>query len=147
MSAEQNRDLAFRGLDAINRQDVAGLDAVFSPAWAAEIRGWLPAGGAAWHGHRLEMIDLIADDERVWCRLRATGAHNSAGAGIAATDEGGSISGVWFLRIAHDKITAFEWLFDELGLLRQLGMSITPPPAGHPLPGGARLARSQLTAW
>ncbi len=109
MSAESNRDLAFHCVDAINRRDTAGLEAVFSPAWAAEIRGWSHAGGFDWRGRRLEVVDLIADDERVWCRLRA--------------GETWSISGVWFLRIAHDKIVAFEWLFDELGLLRQLGVS------------------------
>ena len=36
MSAEQNKDLAFRGLDAINRHDVAGLDAIALDAVTAD---------------------------------------------------------------------------------------------------------------
>lgn len=147
MSAERNKDLAYRCLDAINRRDAAGLESAFSPAWAAEIRGWLSATGAACHGHRLEVVDLIADDERVWCRLRATGVHNVAWAGIAATDTGWSISGVWFLRVAQGKVVTFEWLFDETSLLRQHGASIIPPSAGHPLPAAARLSWSRPTAW
>ena len=41
ISIEQNRDLALKGFDAINKQDAMGLALIFSPKWAAEINGWL----------------------------------------------------------------------------------------------------------
>ncbi len=124
MSAEQNKDLAFRGLDAINRHDVAGLDAVFSPGWAVEIQSWFSTIDAVWTSHRMEMVDLIAADNRVWCRLRASGIHSGAWSGLPATGRPWTTTGIWFLRIAGGKIVEFEWLFDDFGLLRQLGATI-----------------------
>ncbi len=129
MSIEQNRDLAFRGFDAINRQDAANLTAVFSPKWAAEINGWFPRINATWAGHHVEVAELVAEGDKVWCRLRTSGTHSGEWAGIPATGKRWANTGLWFLRIVDGRIVEVEWLFDEIGLMRQLGVSITPVDA------------------
>lgn len=39
MTTESNKDLAMKAFDALNKQDAAGLEAVFSPKWAANSPG------------------------------------------------------------------------------------------------------------
>ena len=125
MSIEQNRDLAFKCFDAINRQDAGGLAAVLSPKWAEEIRGWFAEADAAWPRLWMDVVDTVAEGDRVWCRVRTSGTRGSCAGNPEARREWTSTS-VWFLRIADEKIVEVEWLFDELSLMRQFGAIITP---------------------
>ena len=49
--------------------------------------------------------------------------------GSTPTGEQWTNTGVLFFRFADSKIAEFEGLFDELGHLKQLGATITPPAA------------------
>lgn len=124
VTAERNKDLAFRCFAAINRRDGDGLNEVLSPKWAEEIRSWFSTSQVDWAGRWLEVVDAVAEGDRVWCRVRASGTQ-SYGRPEAVGRPWTSTS-VWFLRITDDKIVELEWLFDELGLMRQLGAIITP---------------------
>lgn len=124
MSAEQNKDLAFKCFAAINRRDGDGLNEVLSPKWAEEIRSWFSTPQVDWAGRWLEVVDAVAENDRVWCRVRASGTQC-----YGRTEASGrpwTSTSVWFLRITDDKIVELDWLFDELGLMRQLGAIITP---------------------
>jgi predicted ester cyclase len=127
LSAEQNKDLAIKCFTAIHRRDADGLNDVLSPKWADEIRSWFSTGRAAWAGHWLEVVDMVAEDDRVWCRLRASGTLRNERTESDPAGRPWTSTSVWFLRIANDKIIEMEWLFDELGPMRQLGDIITPP--------------------
>ena len=129
MSVERNKDIALQCFEAINKQDAAGLAVVFSPKWATEINGWFPKINATWAGHHVEVADLVAEGDKVWCRLRTRGTHSGEWQGIPATGKHWANTGLWFLRIVDDRIVEVEWLFEDVGLMRQLGATITPTVA------------------
>lgn len=128
MTTENNKDLAVKAFDALNKQDPAGLAAVFSPKWAAEFTRMLPGVYALWSGHHIELTDLIAEDDKVWCRLRTSGTHAGEWMGIPPTGRQWTNTGTWFFRVSDGRIVEVEWKMDELNLLRQLGATISPPP-------------------
>ena len=85
MSVDQNKDLVLSCFDAINKQDAAGLAAVFSSKWAAEINGRFPRVNAMWAGHHIEVADMVVEGDKMWCRLRIRGTHSGDWHGIPAT--------------------------------------------------------------
>ena len=70
---------------------------------------------------------MIAEGEKVWARVATRGGHSGEWEGIPPTGKQWTNTGVIFLRFVDGKIAAFEGLFDELGHLKQLGATITPP--------------------
>jgi len=71
--------------------------------------------------HRTK-VDAIAEGDRVVARYTVTGTHQGEFMGVPATGKKVSFSWITIYRIADGKI-AEEWLlFDQLGLLQQLGV-------------------------
>lgn len=88
----------------------------------------LPGIYSLWSGHRIEVADVIAEGDKVWCRLRTYGTHAGEWLGIPSTGRPWTNTGVWFFRISAGRIVEVEWKMDELNLLRQLGATFSPPP-------------------
>lgn len=126
MSSEENKAIAQRLFDALNRQDGAVIAEVMSPKWAAEITSWFPGLNARWPGHHIEVAEMVAQDDRVWCRLRTSAVSNGEWFGLQPNGKPWSNTGIWFLRLAEGRIIEIEWLFDELDLVRQFGGKVVP---------------------
>jgi predicted ester cyclase len=127
MSIEENRLLARRCFDELNRQfehpgvEAADLDEVLSPTWAAEFRSWLPSLNRLWPGHHIEVADMVAEGNMVWCRLVTSGTDRGVWEGIPANGWRWISGGVWYLTIVDRKIVDIEWTCDELSLVRKGG--------------------------
>ena len=66
--------------------------------------------------------DMIAEEDKVVVRFRASGTQKGAFLGIPPTEKPINITGVAIYRIAGGKITE-DWAFmDTLGVMRQLGI-------------------------
>ncbi len=128
MSTEVNKAIAQRCIDAINRQDVTAMGETMSPKWVAEVAGWFPGVNARWPGHHIEVAEMVAEGERVWCRLRTSALGQGEWMGLPATGKPWSNTGIWYLRIVDGKIIELESLFDELNLIRQYGGQVAPAP-------------------
>jgi predicted ester cyclase len=128
MGAEQNKDIARRFVDAINKQDVATLESVAEgnlKAYGREIL--LPWLNETFPDHQMTIIDMIAEGDQVVARLQTSGGHGAEWRGIPATGRHFTNTGVYFLRIENDKVVNLEFLFDDLNLVDQLGGTIKPP--------------------
>lgn len=132
MSTEENKVIARTFLEMINEQDLAGYATVCSPevaeAWARDT----PKAYALWGTHHVDVTDMVAEGDKVWCRLATRGGHSGTWdgvpwQGVPPTGKPWTNSGIFFLRLANGKIVEQEGLFDELNLLKQLGATITPP--------------------
>lgn len=126
MTNDENKAIAQLCIDAINRQDVAAMGEVMSPKWAAEVASWFPGVNARWPGHHIEVADMVAEGDQVWCRLRTSALGQGEWLGLPATGKPWNNTGIWFLRIAGGQVIEIEGLFDEMNLMRQYGGKVVP---------------------
>lgn len=72
----------------------------------------------------LEIENIIAENEFVAVRFRATGTQKGTFLGIAPTGKFGSVSGLDFFRIENDRI-AEAWVhWDVITMLRDVGVEL-----------------------
>ena len=140
MSAEENKAIVRRindevwnkgNLDVID--ELIADDAVISVVGAPqEIRG--PAGfrefvtmyRTAFPDLRITVDEQIGEGDVVVNRWTATGTHEGDLMGIPATGKQATTAGVNINRISGGKLVQGWGLFDQLGLLQQLGAVSVP---------------------
>jgi len=79
---------------------------------------------------RMSFEDQIADGDRVVTRWTASGTHLGELNGIGATGRAANVSGVFIHRLADGQISESWSMFDQMGLLLQLGVIEFPAPDG-----------------
>ena len=77
----------------------------------------------------------IADGDTVVTRWTASGTHQGDFHGIAATGRSATVTGIFIHRLADAQIAETWTAFDQLGLLRQLGIAPVPATVSAPEPG------------
>ncbi len=134
MSIESNKQIVRRYQDAYNSNDLDALQNIMAEdVLTPTIIPGFPKGlEGAKAIHRKTLIgmpdahtridELIAEADRVVARHTLTGTHTGDFFGIPATGKEISVSGVYIVRIADDKIVEHWGIEDEAGLLRQLGV-------------------------
>ncbi|MBX0297939.1 ester cyclase [Haloarcula nitratireducens] len=70
--------------------------------------------------------DILADEELVAARWRVTGTHEGELEGIAPTGEDVEFPACGILRVEDEKIAEVWLIYDQLGLMQQLGV-VEPP--------------------
>jgi hypothetical protein len=126
MTNDENKAIAQKCIDTINRQDVPAMGEVMSPKWAAEVASWFPGVNARWPGHHIEVTDMMAEGDRVWCRLRTSAIASGEWLGLPPNGKAWTNSGVWFLHIVDGRVIELEGLFEELNLIKQHGGKVVP---------------------
>ena len=141
--AEDNKSIARRIFnDIINTGNVALADALYAPSYVyhgsggVELRG--PEGFkqlvgmylTAFPDVRLTIDDLIGEGDQVVVRWTARGTHLGDLTGIAPpTGRPISITGIIVMRFADGKVVEDFENFDELAMLRQIGVTTLPAAA------------------
>ena len=141
-SVDCARDVVARFLDAaFVRFDVADSSALVSADFVAHpwvafgampgpagIAAVLPAFAQAFSGVHAEVIDVLADGDRIGARYRYAGRHDGPLFGIAPTGRDFEIDGIAMLRIdERGRIAEFWREEDMLTLQRQLGLASMLP--------------------
>lgn len=76
---------------------------------------------------RVDAVQIVADCQLVAVRFRARGSNTGSGNGLPATGRSLDVQGITFFRIRDGQI-AEEWtVFDQYGMLEQLGMLPAAP--------------------
>jgi steroid delta-isomerase-like uncharacterized protein len=78
---------------------------------------------------RHDIHEVLPSGDRVTVRLVVHATHKGTYEGIAATGQRVNVGAIHILRVADGRIAEWWAAEDDLGLLRQIGMVITPPPA------------------
>ncbi len=101
------------------RQHISSLpEAVDRARWVEFVAGWQQA----YPDGRMEIDDLVADGDKVWCYWTSTGTHSAPYLGVPATGRRVCYQGVDIWRFTADGKVAETWAVpDVLTLLRQLG--------------------------
>ena len=141
MSAEENKAIARRGYEAINRNNLDALDEVVAPditdhdpapGQAPGLEGvkqWFSSMHTAFPDFRMNVEDMIAEGDKVVARVRLSGTNQGEFMGIDATGNRVTITGIDILRVNADGKIVEHWgNFDDLGMMQQLG--VMEPPSG-----------------
>jgi steroid delta-isomerase-like uncharacterized protein len=143
MKASQNTKIVLDLLEASwNRGDMSAIDrAVAEGHIEHEPDGHDEVG----RGHFSEAVNTYRaafPDMRIRVVIRwtASGTHRGDLNGIPATGRTAKVSGVYIHKLADGRITESWTMFDQLGLLVQLGVLVLPTPG--PGPSDRRLSRS-----
>jgi len=125
MSLDENKAVVRRAVELFDALEPDALEDVLSPELAAgwrEIMNHLP-----FSEHRIEITDIVAEGDQVAIRVATRGVHAGEWEGLRPTGKHWTNRGMALARLEGGKIVELEFLFDELGHLRQLGATITPP--------------------
>jgi len=131
MSLEENKAL-IRGLyEAYNKHNVALLDKFIAPDYvhhAQKLRGlesvkqyetMVYKGFSDLHD---TIEDIIAEEDKVWVRVKVTGTHKGEYRGLAPTGKKITVTYVGIHRIADGKVVERWSVYDMLDFYRQLGV-------------------------
>lgn len=78
-------------------------------------------------GVRHDVQQVLPSGDRVTVRLVVTATHQAEHRGVAATGRRVTVAPIHILHVVHGRVTEWWAAEDDLGLLRQIGMVITPP--------------------
>ena len=140
MSAEENKAIARRAYDAINRIDLDALEEMVdsditdhdpAPGQGPGLEGvkqYFSALHAAFPDVHMDVEDMIAEGEKVVARVSVSGTHQGEFLGIEPTGNRVTIKGIDILRITDGRVVEHWGNFDDLSMLQQLG--VVEPPSG-----------------
>ena len=142
MSNEENKALVRRFFEAFNAGDLDGVAALFAPhavvhnsgapdplnlegfrQLAAIFLAAFPAGK-----HTIE--DMIGEGDKVVTRITYRGTHTGDLMGIPPTGKQVAVSAMTIDQITNGNIVETWRLFDQLGMMQQLGVIPAPEQAG-----------------
>jgi predicted ester cyclase len=133
VSAQAHHELGRRFFESQDRLK-AGPDAsLCAPTYRAHVAGNPPmtlddhqafvgAFYAAFPDLAHTVQETIADDSTVVVRFTIRGTHRGEFMGAAPTERRFKIGAIAILHIAHGKVAEAHGQYDELGLMRQLGV-------------------------
>jgi predicted ester cyclase/quinol monooxygenase YgiN/uncharacterized protein YndB with AHSA1/START domain len=148
---ERNKRVS-RGIlePAFNQADLTAIDAGFTPDAAihdpgtdfrgpAQLRAGLASLLAAFPDFRFTVLDQLAEGDRVLIRYRGQGTQRGDFLGIPATGRRIDYTGMFLVRVEGAQIAEVWAQPDQLGIVRQLGASLSTVEHTEPTPlGGAR---------
>ncbi len=120
---EQNKQLLRRLAEIVNRGDLDGIDEVATGQIAAEAARWIGPFRESFPDFHMELVDVIAEDDKVVGHFKCSGTHRGEWRGIVpAGRRFESIDEIYILKIEDGKLaTVLAVVEDNLTRLQQLG--------------------------
>lgn len=140
MSLEKNKDLVQRFIETvINAGDTTAIADFCVPGsmFAGGIEGQIQAMKSGFPDNHLTIDDMVAEGDRVAVRATVRGTNSGPLVGLPAfgrletpvppTGITVTMSGMYLFTLSEGKIVSYALELDQIGLLRQLGWTFTPP--------------------
>ncbi len=138
MQLDINKDTMFWLYEAINRGNYPALDHIFSrdylehaslcPSIASNFDGakeYIRMLHRAFPDVHFDILDMVADNDKVWCRILMTGTQREEFDGIPATGKRVQIERIDIYRFAQNRIVEHWCIVEELVMFQQLGEYLT----------------------
>ena len=132
--SETNKAVVRRLVEEVfNAGRLEVIDALFAPALVAEARAWIAPFRVSFPDVRMEVIDLIAEDDQVVGRFACSATHLGEWLGHAPTGRRfEAIDEVTIYRFRDGRIVESWGLEDTLSRLQQLGLPCKNEKKGTP---------------
>jgi predicted ester cyclase len=133
--AEQANKAAVRRLiaEVFNGGRLEVIDELYTPELAPAARGWIAPFRASFPDVHMEIVDLIAEGDKVVGRFTCSATHLGDWLGHVPTGRRFErVDEVTIFRLRDGRIAHAWSLEDTLSRLRQLGLIVVPEPGGEP---------------
>jgi SnoaL-like polyketide cyclase len=121
---ERNKELLRRLTEIVNQGDLGAIDEVAIGQIAAEAARWIGPFRQSFPDFHMELVDVIAEDDKVVGHFKCSGTHRGEWRGRAPTGrrfEG--INEIYILQVEDGKLaTVLAVVEDNLTRLQQLGV-------------------------
>ena len=119
---EKNKALVRQLVDqVINGGELNLVEELFAPELAEPIRQAFTSFRAAFPDWREEIVDMVAEGDKVAVRFRCAGTLQGEFMGAQANGRRQEVDEVFFLRVQDGRFVEYWGLEDNLTRLRQLG--------------------------
>ena len=126
MGAEGNKELVRRLVDeVVNGRDEAVLDEVADGEVAAAARGWIGPFRRAFPDFRMEIVELIAEGDKVAAHFKCSGTHEGEWRGTPPTGrrfEG--VHEIYMFTIRDGRLVSATAVEYKLTRAKQLGIEL-----------------------
>jgi predicted ester cyclase len=121
--SEAIKPIVIRLIDEVlNGGDLALIDELYSPELAPAARRWIQPFRSAFPDVRMEIVELVAEGDRVVGRFRCSGTNLGSWGGEEPTGRRmHDIDEVYFFTVRDGRITEAWGLEDTAKRMRQLG--------------------------
>lgn len=86
MRSEENKQLVRHLVDeGVNRRNPDALDEVAEDEFAEIARRWISPFRSSFPDFRMEIVDLVAEDDKVVAHFKCSGTHRGEWLGVAPT--------------------------------------------------------------
>lgn len=121
MSVAENKDLITRYFAALSGK--AKTDAIVAEFTdSEELKQHVAAFESAFPKYELFTDEMIAEADKVVVCARFRGTHNGDLMGIAPTGKTVTLPFMAIYQVAEGKVTGFNLVFDQMDLMKQLGI-------------------------
>jgi len=124
MTAEQNKLLIQRLVEeAVNQSNLDVLAEVADGEFAQVARQWVGPFRAAFPDFSMEIVDLVAEEEKVAAHFRCSGTHLGEWMGRPPSGRRfQDVDEIYIFRVRNGKLTDATGVEDNLSRMRQLGL-------------------------
>lgn len=123
MSGPDPKAVVRRFVEVMNTGDLEPLAEVCEPELAKRLRGWIAPFLRSFPDMRMEVVELVAEGERVVGRFRCSATHRGRWRGHEPTGRRfESVDEVGFYTVRDGRIAESWAIEDTLDRLRQLGL-------------------------
>jgi predicted ester cyclase len=124
MTAEQNKLLIQRLVEeAVNQSNLDILAEVAGGEFAQAARQWVGPFRAAFPDFSMEIVDLVAEEEKVAAHFRCSGTHLGEWMGRPPSGRRfQDVDEIYIFRVRNGKLTDATGVEDNLSRMRQLGL-------------------------
>jgi predicted ester cyclase len=107
----------------VNRRNPGVLDEVAEGEFARLARRWVSPFQSAFPDFRMEIVDLVAEGDKVVAHFRCSGTHEGEWLGVAPTGRRfESVDEIYVFRVRNAKLSSAIGVEDNLSRMRQLGL-------------------------
>jgi predicted ester cyclase len=128
VSTEANKRVVRRFVDeVVAPRNPDAVDELAAGEFAAAAKRWVSPFQSAFPDFRMEVIDLIAEDETVVGHFRCSGTHRGEWLGVPATGRRfENVDEIYIFKLRDGKLVSGLGVEDNLTRLRQLGIDVGP---------------------
>lgn len=127
MSQEANKRLVRRLVDeAVRKRNLDVLDQVAAGEFAEVAKRWVRPFRSSFPDFEMEIVELIAEGEKVVAHFRCSGTHGGEWLGVPATGRRfKNVDEVYIFEVQEGKLVSALGVEDNLSRMRQLGITPT----------------------
>ena len=124
MPSEQNKRLVRRLIDeAVGERNLDVLDELAAGEFAQIAKRWVRPFQSAFPDFEMDIVELIADDEKVVGHFRCSGTHRGEWLGVPGTGRRfDGVDEIYIFEIKDGKLVSAFGVEDNLTRMRQLGI-------------------------